>query len=258
MLKEMKIGLQLYTMRNHTRTEEDAMETIRRISAMGYRAIQVQPDCCALSLEKTARFAGDLGMEVCATHVGYDWILQQTGEVIRVHREIGCNVIGIGEMPKRFWGSAEGFSSFAAGCGKAAREIRESGLHLVYHNHHFEFLKYGGKLGMDILLDGFDPAMDFELDTYWVQAGGADPMMWIRKLAGRLPVVHLKDMALNEKWAPVFAPVGEGNLNWRGILDACHESGVSWGVVEQDLCAGSEFDSVSASLAFLRTQFRAP
>jgi sugar phosphate isomerase/epimerase len=105
---------------------------------------------------------------------------------------------------------------------------------------------------MEILIDKFNPAIDFELDTYWAQAGGADPAMWIRKLAGRVPIVHFKDMALNEKWQPVFAPVGEGNLNWPGILSACRDAGVDWCVVEQDTCEGDVFESVETSLKNLR------
>ena len=29
----------------------------------------------------------------------------------------------------------------------------------------------------------------FEIDVYWVQSGGADPLEWIRKVAGRMKKV---------------------------------------------------------------------
>ena len=58
---------------------------------------------------------------------------------------------------------------------------------------------------------------DFEIDTYWVQAGGGDPVDWIYKLDGRMRYIHFKDMAMDGR-KQIFAPVGEGNLNWKKSL----------------------------------------
>lgn len=251
-MSELKIGLQFWTMRGHSRSREETLATLARIKDMGYRAIQVQPDRRSLSLAEYGQAARELGLAICASHVSYDWILKETDKVIQAHLDAGCPIIGIGEMPEQFWGSATGFAEFARSCNQAARTIKASGLQLIYHNHQFEFLKYGGKLGMDILREEFDPAVDFELDTYWAQTGGADPMQWIRKLGGRLPIVHFKDMALDEKWVQVFAPVGEGNMNWPAIIDACRDAGTTWCVVEQDTCRGSAFDCVASSLHYLQ------
>lgn len=251
-MPKMKLGLQMYTMRPHTRTAPDTEETLRRVAAMGYGAVQVQPDCCALKLSECGALARELGLAVCATHVSDRWILNDTDAVIRAHKDLGCDIVGIGEMPEQYWGSAEGFARFAREFRPAARELASAGLRLIYHNHHFEFIRYGGKVGMDILLEEFDPAMCIELDTYWAQAGGADPAAWVKKLAGRLPIVHFKDMALDERWKQVYAPVGEGNLNWPGIVAACREAQVEWCVVEQDECARSAFECVETSLRYLR------
>lgn len=240
-------GLQMFTLRDHTRTPEDTLATLDRVRDIGYRSIQVQPDCCALSLTDCAAAAGERGLTVCATHVATDWILQKTDEVIQAHLDIHCDLIGIGEMPRRYWGSSKGVRDFARDCAAAAREIHQSGLHLIYHNHHFEFQRYEGLSGLAILLAEADPTLCFELDTYWAQAGGADPAWWIRHLAGRVPIVHLKDMVLNEKWEQEFAPVGEGNMNWPEILQACREAGTRHVVVEQDRCKGSAWDSVETS-----------
>ncbi|MCY2926086.1 MAG: sugar phosphate isomerase/epimerase, partial [Planctomycetota bacterium] len=93
-----------------------------------------------------------------------------------------------------------------------------------------------------------------ELDTYWVAAGGGDPAAWIRRLPGRQPLLHLKDMAIVPGHGQRFAPIGEGNLNWPAILAAAAESGVRWYLVEQDDCYGEScFDVLATSYRNLRT-----
>jgi sugar phosphate isomerase/epimerase len=91
-----------------------------------------------------------------------------------------------------------------------------------------------------------------EIDTYWITHGGGDPVQWINRVAGRLPCVHLKDMAISTKREQFMAEVGEGNLNWPAILDACRKSGVKWYIVEQDVCYRDPFESLEISLKNLK------
>ena len=60
-------------------------------------------------------------------------------------------------------------------------------------------------------------------------------------------IVHLKDMAIKDG-QQVFAEVGEGNLEWPEILQACREAGVEWYLVEQDTCQRDPFESLEISL----------
>jgi len=125
------------------------------------------------------------------------------------------------------------------------------GLSVGYHNHSFELEKFGAKTGLAILFDESDAALTAEIDTYWIQHGGGNPGAWIRRVAGRSPLVHLKDMVIAEG-KPVMAEVGEGNLDWPDILAACREAGVEWYIVEQDHCRRDPFDSLAMSLQNLR------
>ncbi len=147
------------------------------------------------------------------------------------------------------------------------------GLVFAYHNHSFELEKYDGKTGLDILISATSRSVTFEIDTYWLQHGGADPAAWVAKLAGRVPLVHLKDMVVAtdmharvdrisgesaddfekrvqsaKQPKPIMAEVGEGNMNWPAILQACGAAGVEWYIVEQDLCQRDPFESLTISL----------
>jgi sugar phosphate isomerase/epimerase len=106
---------------------------------------------------------------------------------------------------------------------------------------------------MDILFNESDPdTFGFQIDTYWVQAGGGDPIYWINKVRDRMPIVHLKDMGIDTNKNLVFMEIGEGNLNWSGILEACKSIGVEWYCVEQDRCQRNPFESIEISLKNLK------
>ena len=94
-------------------------------------------------------------------------------------------------------------------------------------------------------------------DTYWIQHGGADPVVWIERMQERMPVVHLKDMVMlpaDDGGGPqqALAEVGEGNMNFAGILAACQRIGVEWYAVEQDICQRDPFESLAISYRNLR------
>jgi len=78
--------------------------------------------------------------------------------------------------------------------------------------------------------------MGFTLDTYWVQAAGADPALWLEKLAGRIPCIHLKDYGFDRS----MQPVGEGNINFDRVFAKAEAGGTQYMLVEQDNCNGED------------------
>ena len=124
-------------------------------------------------------------------------------------------------------------------------QLADAGIVLCYHNHAFEFETFDGKYGLDILYDNSDPQyVQAEIDTYWVQKGGVDPAAYIRKLSGRTPLIHIKDMDTDGD----FAEIGEGTLDWDAIWSACEASGAKWYIVEQDRCKRPPVESATLSV----------
>lgn len=245
------IAAQLYTLRDSLKTPADIGKTLRRVRKMGYPAIQIS-GLGPFDPQFMADLTRELDLTVCVTHVSPDRLLHDLPAVVREHRLWNCEYVGIGSMPDAYRGSRDGVLRFARDFGAVGRELQAEGLKFVYHNHHFEFEKYDGVTGMDLLFDATDPkSFGFLLDTYWLQVAGADPVKWIRKAAGRVGPIHLKDVAVRGG-ATVYGEIGEGNLDWDGILAACRETGVEWYAVEEDDCPGDPFDSLARSLAYLQ------
>ena len=113
---------------------------------------------------------------------------------------------------------------------------------------------------MDYLVENMDKEnTSFVLDTHWVQRGGGDVCQWIKKLKDRIDILHMKDYKIvcdaDGRFVPTFAEIGQGNLNWEGIMEAAIEANVKHYVVEQDLCDGDPFESLKISADYLRENF---
>ena len=83
-------------------------------------------------------------------------------------------------------------------------------------------------------MENCSDAVQFELDLFWVQMGGGNPLDWIEKVRGRMDVVHFKEMNGSKENKGVIAPIGKGNMNWAAIMDKCDEIGVKYAMIEQD------------------------
>lgn len=242
------IGAQLYTLREFLKTPEDVAKTLKRVREIGYQAVQVSGMGPIDPLE-LKKIADAEGLEICATHIGFARLRDEVESVIEDHKLWGCKYVGLGAMPNEYRTSKEGYLQFAKEASVIARKLADAGLSFIYHNHAFEFVKFEGKTGLEILYSESDKEVfNAEIDTFWVQKGGADPADWIRKVKGRMDVVHFKDMVINSQGEQIMAEVGEGNLNWPAIIQACKEIGVKWHVVEQDVCQRDPFESLAISL----------
>lgn len=254
-MENFKIAAQLYTMREllNQKTDEEVYAALKAVKDIGYEAVQIS-GIGPIDEEKAKlyqRICQELELEICATHLGLDQLETDLDWVIAYHQLWQCAYVGIGAMPDKYRGSAQGYIDFAKICNQIGKKLLDQGIHLVYHNHKFEFERYENQIGMDILFEHFDPQfVEFELDTYWVQAGGANPVDWIYKVDGRMGVVHFKDFRI-VKDEQQFAEVGSGNLNWPAIIEACQKTKVRYAAVEQDSFTQDPLKSLAQSYRFL-------
>jgi sugar phosphate isomerase/epimerase len=244
---------QLYTLRDFCQTPQDVAQTLKKVRAIGYEAVQVSGIVAMPEADLKEMLDGE-GLVCCATHEGTPKILEETQSVVDRLHALDCKYTAVPSPGGYELKTLEDVRSFAQKMDAAGKVLREAGQVLTYHNHHFEFIKFDGQTMLDIFYGETDPQnLQGEIDTYWVQFGGGDPVAWCKKLPNRLPLLHLKDYGVNaETKQPEFREIGYGNLNWKELIPAAENSGCEWFIVEQDTCPGDPFDSLKMSFDYIK------
>lgn len=252
---DRRIGAQFYTVRNSIKTIEDFDETCKKIKEIGYQIIQISGTPLGASEMKEVLDKYDL--KVVVTHRKFDDFKNDLEEIITYNQTLGCDICGIGGMPMEVRTDKEKLDEFIEDANRIAKELRGRGLYFGYHTHHFEFGKLEGERIIDRLIEETDPeAFTFICDVYWAQVGGVNPAAFVKRLGKRARAVHFKDLAisLHEGYKTLTSAIGEGNLCWDDIIEACDEAGTKWALVEQDICDRDPFDCLKSSYEYLKTK----
>ena len=245
----MRIGAQLYTVREFCKNTDALSETLKKIADIGYSYVQVSGTCAAEPEWLAAELAKN-GLSCTLTHTKKDLLLEKLPAVIAAHDALNCKYIGLGYH--KFTEDRATVEDFCRVYRPVAEELAKSGKYFMYHNHATEFVKIDGRTALEHLAESFAPdIMGFTLDTYWIQAGGADPARVIEMLSGRVPCIHLKDYA----FGPKMAVVGEGNINFDRVFEKAEAAGTEYMFVEQDDCYGEDpFECLKRSYAYLKAR----
>ena len=133
-----------------------------------------------------------------------------------------------------------GWEALGVRLAKAAQGFAAKGLRFAWHNHDFEFVALpDGSCPIEYLLT---PGVLWEADLAWIMRAKADPSPWVKRFAGRMPLVHVKDIAPAGEKADEegWADVGTGVMPWSTLWPLCAASGAEIMVAEHD--NPSDFD----------------
>lgn len=253
-----KLAVQMYTVREFTRTPEDLAGSLRKIHDIGYRAVQMSAvgamagSSPAATAVQARAMLDDLDIKCVATHRSWDDLVERADDEIEFHHALGCDFTAIGGIGRYSVDGADGYRRFVADAAPIIARLKNTGIRFGYHNHAFEFARSGvGRQTLyDILIEEGGEDLLLEIDLYWADHAGLNPVRLVERCHRRMPVIHVKDKEIADG-QPVMAPVGEGNLDWTHLIPACEAAGVEWYAVEQDECRRDPFDCLKSSYEYL-------
>lgn len=245
------VGAQLYTVRDYAKTPEEIRETFIKVKNIGYTTVQVS-GLGAIAPERMKEILDETGLKIAVTHVSFDRLTKDLSGLVKEHKLWGCQYIGLGSMPGDYRGY-DGVMRFCEIFNAVGKNLAAEGMKFFYHNHRFEMEKFGDKTMLDVMAENTDPSgFGFLIDTYWLVAGGGNPVSWLKKFSGRIECIHLKDMKVVSDRQHI-CEIGRGNLDWSEILSAAEAGGTKYALVEQDSCDGNPFDSLEISCKYLNS-----
>jgi sugar phosphate isomerase/epimerase len=242
---------------------EGVYETLEKVRGIGYSAFEIsQVPMTVENVDALDRARTELGVEIAALSGALtaspgrvvENLTDDFDKIVADCKRLESPRIRMGMLPFDAMQSLDLVKKFADDSEQVARRLADEGVGLYYHNHHIEFAKYDGEYMLDIIADRA-PSVGLEIDVHWVQRGGLDPVRTLQKYGSRVTMVHLKDYRIGElgdeafaalaagnfpgfmaAFAGVvqFAEVGEGNLDFRSIIDESVRIGAAYLLVEQD------------------------
>jgi sugar phosphate isomerase/epimerase len=242
---KLPVAIQLYSVRDAM--EKDFAGTLRKIADLGYKGVEFA-GFGGFSAVQIRDLLKELGLTPAGSHTGIDALRDNLDEIIEYNLTIGNKYI---ICPYNQYKSKEEYISAAKFYDECGEKIRARGLEFLYHNHDFEFMKFDGEYGLDIIFKNVKPEnVGAELDLGWIFYAGIDPAAFLRSFKKRCPLVHIKDfLSAGEK---TFTEIGNGLVDTKGIAAAAVETGVEWLIVEQDVSNITSMESARINLENLK------
>jgi len=263
-MKTPTIGLQLYTVRDAM--SKDPVGTLQRVAKIGYNSVEGatytgDEKFYGMGPKEFRKLLRDNGLIIPSSHyrlgeaqdngkVMQGTILHDWDRAVDDAAELGLKYMVCAWLAESERGSLDHYRKVAEDLEKAGERCKKAGIQLCYHNHNFEFIKEDNIYPYDVLLKADRNLVKFEVDFYWMKKAGQDVIRLFHEHPGRFPMWHLKDM--NNEKDQNFAEVGSGIIDFKEIFKYKSLAGMKYFFVEQDICPGSPFDSITKSIQYIR------
>ena len=250
------LALQTFTIRRDMKTAAAIDRSFRRLALLGLRAVELAYIRWQPAIVEAVSAASQYhGIQVGSSQITFALLDKRREQMLEFHQQLGCDTTAVSVLPlAAVLGGRDRLLRFAEQLDALGAWYRERGLTLCFHHHDFEFRRYGEQTGFELLMAHTDPDnVALEMDTYWAQRGGQSPAQLVRRMAGRVRVLHLRDYGLRRGllgMRSADAALGQGNLDIADIVEACREQGVDFMAIEQ--ATPTPWADVAASLAHLR------
>lgn len=249
-MQKEKIALQLYSVREDM--QKDFYGTLRKVKEMGYTGVEFA-GLYGHDPVQVREMCEELGLIPLSAHVPFVNLMNEMDDTIACYQKLGCKYVVIPYLAEDYRPGTPGFRTVIDTIKVLGKKLAECDMVLQYHNHDFEFVKINGEYALDVLYSEVGPELlQTQIDTCWVNVGGENPADYLRKYAGRMPTVHLKDFS-GSRSENMYAligidddkkqeasgkfelrPLGKGLQSFPSIIEAASNGGAEWFIVEQD------------------------
>lgn len=253
--KKLKsFGIQLWSVRDDL--AKDPKGVLKQLASYGYKQIESFEGSKGMFWGMTnTEFRAEmdaLGMKIIASHcdINKDFEKKAADAAAIGMKYLICPWKG----PQK---DIDAFKKFAEEFNQKGEICKRNGIRFAYHNHDYSFVNMNGEMGQDVMMKNTDPRLvDFELDMYWVVAGGQDIVTWLNRYPKRFRLCHVKDRkkgaAATEKDASVV--VGTGSIDYPKILKTARKQGMEYYIIEQEKWDGTTpMGAAQANASFMKT-----
>lgn len=260
------IGIQLFSVKDVL--EQDIKGTLQQLADIGYKEIESFPGnkghYYGMAPKEFQTMLNEMGLELVSSHFGSgsreakadSWrqatMLSNFEQLVDKAAETGQQYLTCSWMDESLRKSPDDLKRTAELFNRTGETCKQAGLQFAYHNHAFEFEKVGDTVLYDFMLENTDPELvKWEMDIFWLVAGGYDPVAYFEKYPGRFPLGHVKDMDKQDQTKNT--ELGKGTIQYGSLLKAAREAGMKHYLVEQESFTRPSLESMRMNYKYLST-----
>lgn len=211
-------------------------QAIDDIAALGFRGVQLRQSAVATWGDRPAELKAllaerRLALVALSSGVVTPENLAQHVRHARFVRDVGGRYLQVlDERPGGRDPVPDDYRRMGRLLSELGRRTADLGISLGLHNHMGNLSQAPDEVAR--VLDAADPRfVQLELDTAHYQHAGGDPAEAVRRYAGRLLFLHLKDLDAAHR----FVELGRGRIDFKTVFAALDATGFDgWAVVELD------------------------
>ncbi len=241
------LAVQLYSLRQEL--TQDFAANIQELAEIGFEFVEGWSDM-PQAPDAIAHLLADHGLSMRSCHLPLPFG-EDEHKVMQAIEAYGLQYLVVPWLPPENFVTLDGIQRVCEQINKANALFQNQDVVLGYHNHEFEFTKIDGRTAYDIMIEELDPTIILQVDTYWVQFAGYDPIDLIRRLGNRSPLLHIKDGPADStrRDEPMLA-LGQGEVDIEGIIAASGER-AHYLIIELDRCATDMMTAIRNSYQYL-------
>jgi sugar phosphate isomerase/epimerase len=250
------VGLQLYSLRAQF-AANGVPKTLDTVKGFGIRYAELA-GTYNLKPEQLTKLLADRGIKAVSGHFPYKRFKEDPESVAAEAKALGLEFACCAWADHKAPLDEKQTREIAAVFNRAGAVLAKHGLKFFYHNHGFEFHKFGDETLMDLLMRETDPKLvSFQMDVLWTVFPGQDPAKLLAKYPGRWALMHLKDLKKGVATGSLAGKtdvsndvvLGTGQMKWTEILPAARKAGVKYYFIEDESPTAPE--QIPQSMRFL-------
>ena len=231
-------GLQLYSLRNQFKTDIEG--TLKVISEWGITTIE-GGDTYGMEEAEFRKLLDRYNLEMVSIGVDYNDLKKDLSALAEKADRYGAQYLMCPWIPHKgddF--TLEDTQNAIELFNKAGKFFKERGLTFTYHMHGYEFRPHGDGTLFDLMAQQATD-FDFEMDVYWVQHGGGDPLELLNKYPDKFKLFHLKDMAkglvgndTGHEDVETNVTLGSGQIDIAAVVKRAKELDIEYFFIEDE------------------------
>ncbi len=250
------LGIQAYTFRRSFPV--DAAKTLDTIKMMGFT--EIEGGGGNISPQEFKKLCNARGISIPSTGASYEELVQHPDSIVYRAKILGAEYVMCSWIPHdngvlSFENAKKATTDF----NKAGKILKENGLTFCYHAHGYEFQPYENGNLLDYIFKNTNPEyVSFEMDIFWIQFGGGDPVELLKKYGRRWKLMHIKDMRKGTKKdltgltsTENDVALGTGEIDISSILRQAKKTGIKHYFIEDE--SSNIITQLPQSIAYLKS-----